>query len=326
MRRWVGGYALGTFSDGADAFAGLVTRDRVLRLEPDGLVKGHPTVRSLLENWALTRPRLASLAASAGPDSGLPLGNLRILAPVAPRQIFQAGANYRAHVAEMLVSTREPGDPRTEAEQRLAAEELMDERARTGTPFFFTGLPSAMCGPDDDVQLPAESRQVDWEAELAVVIGRRARRVPRGRAMDYVAGYTVCNDISARDLQFPAEHRLLGGDWVRAKNRPTFLPTGPFIVPSDLVADYRALEITMDLNGERRQADVAAHLLFDVEALVAEASAAATLYPGDLILTGSPAGNGGRWRRWLRPGDVMEAAIRGLGAQRNTCVAEEAVQ
>ena len=103
-----------------------------------------------------------------------------------------------------------------------------------------------MCGPDDDVLLPPESAQVDWEAELAVVIGATARRVPRERALDYVAGYTVCNDISARDLQFPAEHRPLGGDWIRAKNCPTFLPTGPFLVSADQVGDHRDLEITFD--------------------------------------------------------------------------------
>lgn len=158
--------------------------------------------------------------------------------------------------------------------------------------------------------------------ELTIVVGATARRVTRERALDYVAGYTVCNDISARDLQFPIEHQPLGGDWMRAKNRPTFLPTGPFVVPAELVGDYRDLELTLDLNGERKQQDTADHLLFDVPTLVAAASAATTLYPGDLILTGSPAGNGGRWQRWLRPGDLIEASITGLGSQHNTCVTE----
>jgi 2-keto-4-pentenoate hydratase/2-oxohepta-3-ene-1,7-dioic acid hydratase in catechol pathway len=265
---------------------------------------------------------LPELAETVRQGRGVALAELTVLAPVEPRQIIQAGANYRSHVAEIIVSGREPGDTRTDEELRRAAEKMMDDKVATGSPFFFTGLPAAICGPDDDVLLPAESEQVDWEVELTVVIGATARRVPRERAMEHVAGYTVCNDISARDLQFPPEHRPLGGDWVRAKNRPTFLPTGPFLVPAELVPDYRELELTLDLGGERRQSDVPANLLFDVEALVAAASAATTLYPGDLILTGSPAGNGGVWQRWLRPGDVLEAAISGIGAQRNTCVAE----
>ncbi|TXS38841.1 fumarylacetoacetate hydrolase family protein [Streptomyces sp. OR43] len=323
MKRWVEGHALGTFSDGQDPYAGLVVGDRVLRLDQFGLVESPVTVRALLEHWDAVQPRLTEIAATADEVNTRPLTQVRVHAPVDARQIIQAGANYRSHVAEIIVSGRADDDPRSEDELRRAAEEMMDERARTGSPFFFTGLASAVCGPDDDVVLPAEAHQVDWEVELTVVIGRTARRVPPEQAMDYVAGYTVCNDISARDLQFPAEHRALGGDWLRSKNRPTFLPCGPFIVPAGLVPDHRELELTLDLNGERKQRDFAANLLFDVPTLIAEASAATTLHPGDLILTGSPAGNGGRWKRWLRPGDVLEAAITGLGGQRNTCVAEK---
>jgi 2-keto-4-pentenoate hydratase/2-oxohepta-3-ene-1,7-dioic acid hydratase in catechol pathway len=323
LHRRVDGWALGRFKDGPDLFAALVVGDRVIRLESDGVVNGPVTSRALLDDWERVRPVLAGLAEAAGPQDGVPLGGLRVAAPVEPRQIFQAGANYRSHVAEIIVSGREPGDTRSDDELRRVAEAMMDERARTGSPFFFSGLPAAICGPDDDVLLPPESAQVDWEAELAVVIGTKARRVPRERALDYVAGYTVCNDISARDLQFPAEHRPLGGDWIRAKNRPTFLPTGPFLVPADQVGDYRDLEITFELNGERLQQDMPRNMLFDLPALIAAASAATTLLPGDLILTGSPAGNGGHWRRWLQPGDVMVTAISGLGTQRNTCVLED---
>ena len=323
LHRQVDGWALGRFQDGPDLFTALVVGDRVIRLEPGSVVNGPATSRALLDDWGRVRPILAGLADAAGPEDGVPLGSLRTAAPVEPRQIFQAGANYRSHVAEIIVSGREPGDTRSDDELRRVAEALMDERAHTGSPFFFSGLPAAICGPDDDVLLPPEAAQVDWEAELAVVIGTKARRVPRERALDYVAGYTVCNDISARDLQFPAEHRPLGGDWIRAKNRPTFLPTGPFLVPADQVGDHRDLEITFELNGERLQQDTPRNMLFDLRTLIAAASAATTLLPGDLILTGSPAGNGGHWGRWLQPGDVMVTAISGLGAQRNTCVLED---
>jgi 2,4-diketo-3-deoxy-L-fuconate hydrolase len=322
MARYADGHALGIFDDGAGEFTGLVVGERVVRLVDDGLIKGPPTYVNLLAEWAAVSGRLAGLAAQTSSADGIALADLRVLAPVQPRQIFQAGANYRSHVAQIILSSRAPGDLRTDEELRKAADEEMDEKARHGSPFIFVGLPTAICGPDDDVLLPAQAAQVDWEAELAVVIGAAARKVPRERAMEYVAGYTVCNDISARDLQFPAEHRALGGDWLRAKNRPTFLPTGPFLVPAGQIADHRMLRITFDLNGERMQDDVPGNMLFDLPSLIASASAAVTLLPGDLLLTGSPAGNGGHWKRWLQPGDVLEAGIEGLGAQRNRCVAE----
>ncbi len=323
MMRTVDGHALGRFDDGAGPFPGLVVGDRVHRLRDGDLVDGPATYLALLEAWATISPRLAELARTVAPAAGAAVADLRVLAPVEPRQVFQAGANYRSHVAEMIVSGKAPEDPRSDDELRRAAEEEMDQKVRSGSPFIFVGLPSALCGPDDDVLLPPEAARVDWEAELAVVIGARTHRVSREQAMDSVAGYTVCNDVSARDLQFPAEHRVLGGDWLRAKHRPTFLPTGPFFVPADQVADHRQLRITFDLNGERMQDDVPANLLFDVPGLIASASAAAVLLPGDLLLTGSPAGNGGHWKRWLQPGDVMSAAIEGLGVQHNRCVAED---
>ncbi|WP_369253103.1 fumarylacetoacetate hydrolase family protein [Geodermatophilus amargosae] len=323
MNRRVDGHALGRFDDGTGPFTGLVLGDRVLRLVDDGLVKGPATYLELLDDWAEVAPRLGALAAEASPTDGTPVTDLRTLAPVEPRQVFQAGANYRSHVAQIIVSGAGPDDPRSEDELRRHADEVMDETARSGSPFVFVSLPSAICGPDDDVVLPRDAVQVDWEAELGVVIGRRAHKVPPERAMEHVAGYTVCNDVSARDLQFPPQHKALGGDWLRAKSRPTFLPTGPFLVPADQIRDHRQLRITFDLGGERKQDDVPANMLFDVPALIASVSAAAVLLPGDLLLTGSPAGNGGHWKRWLQPGDVMETAIEGLGVQRNRCVAEE---
>ena len=315
-------FALGVF--GAGGSTGLVRGDRVLD------VSGLGTVSALLADWDASFARLAAAAENAADEDWGPLAGLEVRCPLEPRQILQCGANYRKHVVDIVLAERRADASTTghnsdvsEAEARAWAERMMDERARTGSPFFFAGLPAAMCGPDDDVLLPPEAAQVDWEAELAVVIGATARRVPRERALDYVAGFTVCNDISARDLQFPAEHRPLGGDWIRAKNRPTFLPTGPFLVPADQVGDHRDLEITFELNGERLQQDMPRNMLFDLPTLIAAASAATTLLPGDLILTGSPAGNGGHWGRWLQPGDVMVTAISGLGTQRNTCVLED---
>ncbi|WP_170112361.1 fumarylacetoacetate hydrolase family protein [Nocardia fluminea] len=314
----VEGYGLGTFTDGTKVFAGVVAGDQVVEIVPEQLGPGIVTTADIFGAWDTVRGALPDIAATAA-TAGTPVSALRILPPVQPRHIFQAGANYRSHVAEIIVSGKAGDDTRTDEELEAAASAMMDERARTGSPFFFSGLPSAMCGADDDVVLVPESAQTDWEAELVVVIGAVADHVTRENALDFVAGYTVANDVSARDLQFPAEHRPLGGDWLRAKNRPTFLPVGPFVMPADVLGDYRDLEIQFRLNGDLMQHDRAANMLFDVPTLIAQASAITPLHPGDLILTGSPAGNGGKWQRWLAPGDVMEASISGIGTLRNTC-------
>ncbi|WP_280350494.1 fumarylacetoacetate hydrolase family protein [Nocardia abscessus] len=322
MNRKVEGYGLGTFADGEKVFAGLISGDRVIEIAPEQLGAGIVDTADLFTAWPAVREALPEIAATAA-TAGRPVSQLRILPPVQPRHIFQAGANYRSHVAEIIVSGKADDDQRTTAELEAAAEAMMDERAAKGSAFLFAGLASAMCGADDDIRLVPESSRTDWEAELVVVIGAVADNVTRDHALDHVAGYTVANDISARDLQFPAEHRPLGGDWLRAKNRPTFLPVGPFIVPADQLGDYRDLEIELRLNGERMQHDRAANMLFDVPALVAQASAITPLQPGDLILTGSPAGNGGKWQRWLAPGDVLETSISGIGTLRNACRAPE---
>ncbi|MFB4314022.1 fumarylacetoacetate hydrolase family protein [Actinomadura sp. 21ATH] len=313
-------FALGTFAHPSTggAFAGLVVGGRVLPLPDGGPLEGPVTVRRLLERWEETLPRLAALAETAGDSGRLDPADLRVLPPVTPHHIIQAGANYRAHLLEMATAQARAAGGDDATAQAAAQEQL--KAFSEGRPFLFIGLPSAMCGPHDDILLPEGTSRPDWEAELAVVIGRPARHVTPEQAMDHVAGYTVCNDISARDWQFPPEHRALGGDWLRAKNQPTFLPTGPFIVPALFVPDPSRLRLTLKLNGRTMQDDTAADMIFDVARLVAEASASVRLLPGDLVLTGSPKGNGGHWNRFLRAGDVLEAAIEGIGAQRNRCV------
>jgi len=154
------------------------------------------------------------------------------------------------------------------------------------------------------------------------VIGRTARRVSAHDATRYIAGYTICNDITTRDLVYRPDLERIGTDWVRAKNRPTFLPTGPYLVPAAFIPDPDDLTITLRHNGVVRQDERAKDMIFDIPRLVSYASTLVTLNPGDLLLTGSPAGNGAHWGVFLAPGDVMEAEITGLGSQRNTCVLE----
>jgi 2-keto-4-pentenoate hydratase/2-oxohepta-3-ene-1,7-dioic acid hydratase in catechol pathway len=299
-----GPFAVGMFADDQREFAGLVAGGRVREIGT--------STSPLLSDWEAAMERLGELAAEAHAE-WRPLDGLRVLPPVRPAAILQSGANYRQHVIDLVVS--EGGD-------RAAAEVMMDTRAQNGEPYLFTGLPSALCGPADDVVLPTEGREHDWELEIAVVIGQPARRVSREDAMSYIAGYTICNDITTRDRLYRPDLAKIGTDWVRAKNSPTFLPAGPYLVPAAFIEDPHELLITLRHNGVVRQNELAKDMIFDIPRLVSYASTLVSLSPGDLLLTGSPAGNGAHWGVYLSAGDVMEAEITGLGTQRNTCVSE----
>jgi 2-keto-4-pentenoate hydratase/2-oxohepta-3-ene-1,7-dioic acid hydratase in catechol pathway len=302
-----GPFAVGMFADERQEFAGLVAGGQVREI-------GTSTA-SLLRDWDAAMKGLGELAAERRGGAWRPLDELRVLPPVRPAQILQSGANYRQHVIDLVVS--EGGD-------RADAEKMMDVRAEDGEPYLFSGLPSAICGPADDVVLPAQGHQHDWELEIAVVIGKPARRVSQADALRYVAGYTICNDITTRDLVYRPDLAKIGTDWVRSKNAPTFLPTGPYLVPAAFAGDPQQMLITLRHNGIVRQNELAKDMIFGIPQLVAYASALVTLSPGDLLLTGSPAGNGAHWGVFLAPGDVMEAEITGLGLQQNTCVPESA--
>lgn len=319
-------FALGRFAGGGRRFAGLVVADRVLDLTTVTSAPGlaGADVPALLADWDAVLPVLAALAADASAGTWLPLAGLSVRAPLVPRQILQAGANYRTHVIDLAVKHADPGARRTEEEVRAEAAAMMDRRAAEGVPYLFIGLPSAITGPYDDVLLPARGQQHDWELELAAVIGAGAFRVGREQALRHVAGYTIVNDLTTRDLVFRRDMPEIGTDWFRAKNSPGFLPTGPYLVPAPLVGDPADLRLTLRLNGEVMQDESTKDMIFDVAALVSAASQTARLLPGDLVLTGSPAGNGLHHGRLLRPGDVMDATITGLGAQRTRCVAAAA--
>jgi 2-keto-4-pentenoate hydratase/2-oxohepta-3-ene-1,7-dioic acid hydratase in catechol pathway len=188
----------------------------------------------------------------------------------------------------------------------------------------FAGLPSALTGPYDEIVLPGRGTNHDWELELAAVIGRPARHLTRENALDHVAGYTICNDITTRSLVYRRDLKAIGTDWFAAKNAPTFLPTGPFLVPAAFVGDPAALTITLTHNGIIRQHESTGDMLFGLPAILEYITSVTELNPGDLVLTGSPAGNGAHWGVFLAPGDVLEGEITGLGRQRNRCAASEA--
>ena len=325
-------YALGVFRRPAPAsggeFTGLVVGDRVRDISALG------TINDLLADWDGTRRRLAELAgldAHADGNAGdwTPLSALDVRCPVSPRQILQCGANYRSHVVDIVIAERRADLSTTghnsavpEADVRKWAEDMMDERARTGAPYVFTGLPSALTGPYDEVVLPDRGTKHDWELELAAVIGKPARHLNRENALEHVAGYTICNDITTRSLVYRTDLKAIGTDWLAAKNAPTFLPTGPFLVPAAFAGDPADLRITLKHNGITRQDETTADMLFDLPAILVYITAITELRPGDLVLTGSPAGNGMHWGVFLSEGDLIESEITGLGTQRNRCVRE----
>jgi 2-keto-4-pentenoate hydratase/2-oxohepta-3-ene-1,7-dioic acid hydratase in catechol pathway len=310
-------FALGTFATGDGVpFPGLVVGDRVLDLRPHFGVE--TTTRGLVDDWERSVESLSQLA-GAGDTEVHELASLRPRPPVMPRQILCAGANYYQHVRQIVQSTlRLEGDERSGAELREEAERQLQRRAST-EPYVFAGLPSALAGAHDDVVLWGPGTCHDWELELAVVIGRAGRNIAEPDAMGHVAGYTISNDISTRDVMNRPNFPMT--DFLMSKCRPTFFPTGPYMVPREFVPDPRALRITLSVNGEVMQDESVDDIIYGVERLVSYASSVVGLSPGDLILTGSPAGNAGHHgNRWLVPGDVMEGRITGLGVQRNRCV------
>ncbi|MCF8479643.1 MAG: fumarylacetoacetate hydrolase family protein [Rhodospirillum sp.] len=184
-------------------------------------------------------------------------------------------------------------------------------------PIVFLKAPSAICGPNDDTLQPIDSTKLDWEVELGVVIGRTARQVPEDRATDFIAGYCVLNDVSERAFQMET------AQWAKGKGCDTFGPIGPWLVTPDEIPDPGALDLWLDVNGVRMQTGNTSKMIFPVAALIADLSRCMTLLPGDVIATGTPPGVGMGMKPepvWLKPGDVIELGIDGLGQQRQTVV------
>jgi 2,4-didehydro-3-deoxy-L-rhamnonate hydrolase len=315
-------YALGTFSTGERVFAGLVLDDAIFDVER----RLDATVRELLEDWHLNAPRLQALADDLrAAEREYEFAALRPLPPVwPPGQVFQAGANYVEHLVELHSAGPDRMHRELTDEERQHALDSIEQRARDGAPYVFLGLPHAVVGAEDNIVLPYGLASVDWELELAAVIGKRARYVSREDADDVIAGYVICNDITARDLIYRPDVATVGTDWLAGKNWPTFLPTGPLLVPSSHVDDPMDVRITLKLNGETMQDCSTSDMMFDIGQLIEHVSSIAELRPGDMLLTGSPAGNGVFHGRFLADGDVVESEITGLGRQLNRCVAETA--
>jgi 2,4-diketo-3-deoxy-L-fuconate hydrolase len=325
-------FSLGTFSQAEGRrFAGICFGERVLDL---GSVHAQAvrcgarwsagaSVLDLLQDWGANLAVLRALADQlpAPHLSAVSMSSLRVHPPVdLPRQVLCTGANYRKHVVDLTMDMGVGPDGLEGDALRAWAEHMMDERAANGEPYVFPKLPSAITGAFDPVVLPATTHKPDWELELAVIIGRPARNVSREAALDYVAGYSIVNDVSARDLIARTDYKMLGTDWLRSKSPPTFMPFGPTLVPACFVPDPQNLRMALKVNGQVMQAESTADMLFGVARQIEYISSHVQLWPGDVIATGSPAGNGTHYGRFLRDGDVMDSEIEGLGRQRNACM------
>ena len=268
--------------------------------EKPGVIDAAGTIRdvsSIVSDYSpetLTPDLIAKL--SQADFSALPAApeDVRIGAPVSRIGHFIAiGLNYADHAAET-------GAP-------IPAE-----------PIVFSKAPSSLSGPNDDVLLPRGSEKLDWEVELAFVIGKRCDYVEEKDALDHVLGYALCNDVSERAYQ--AER---GGQWIKGKSAPTFGPLGPWIATADEIADPQSLSMFLDVNGERVQNGSTKTMIFSVAHIISYLSQFMVLEPGDVITTGTPPGVGLGMKppRFLKAGDTMHLGIEGLGEQRQTVVA-----
>ena len=306
-------YALARYSDAGGPAPALVLDDALYDLE-QAYAAVHPD--SAAPPWA----RDADLAARACPSLALdslaetalakvaagelsPVadGRSRLLAPLNPPRIFGTASNYIEHAAEMNTL--------------LAAKE-------DSSPYIFLKASTSVIGTGATVMIPPETQKPDWEVELGVVIGTGGRRIRAQDALAHIAGYTIVNDVSARDMNrrsdYPFKH-----DWFRGKSWDTFCPMGPWFVPRTCIADLHQLPLHLSLNGETQQDGNTSELIWNVFEQIEYLSSILTLQPGDLIMTGTPAGVGMGRGLFLKPGDTMEARIEGIGTLRNSVAAEQ---
>lgn len=291
-------WALATVGDPSQPVACLEVGGDLYRLDKTLARAGGPavaTVLDLFEDWAVSEA-LLERAAGLVDRSDLVEADRRLAPILYPGKVLCAGANYYRHLAEMGVQ-----DLRKEA-QRLF--------------FFFKPPRNAVVGEGPTVAMPLDTKAFDWEVELAVVIGKTARAVSVEDALSHVAAYTVAVDFCARDLNVAPEtfYKL---DWVAGKAQDTCCPLGPRLIPASAVTDPQALALRLSVNGEVKQDDTAGDMIFPIAEQISILSRIMTLDPGDVLLTGTPAGVGAAKQTFLSVGDTVDAEIEGIGRLSN---------
>ena len=265
-------------------------------------------LESTANDWTidriLTEGRLPSFQHEAEKavkkGGGIPVEAGKLHSPILnPEKILLMAVNYRSHSKEFSAKDSPPSEP-----------------------YLFTKFRNALIGPEDPVLIPKISQQVDWEAELAVIIGREGKNIPKKDVLSYVAGYAVSNDISFRDLQFstrlPDGTTKLGLNWVKGKGLDASFPLGPWLVTADEIADPQNLRISLSVNGKPRQQSTTGDMIFPIDSIIEYLSQDMTLKPGDIISTGTPEGVGAfTGGPYLKNGDILEATIEKIGTLRN---------
>jgi 2-keto-4-pentenoate hydratase/2-oxohepta-3-ene-1,7-dioic acid hydratase in catechol pathway len=308
-------YKLLSFRAGQGSRAGVLIGDTVYDAAKVTGVAAHASVLGVLEDWSRARRLLAQgskrIASGKTRGKGVPVARTRLLAPVLyPGAVYCAGANYTDHMAEMARAQGQTPGP------------TMKELGEKPWHFVKTSR-SSIVGPGAKVKLPVYSQMVDWEVELAAVIGKVARDVPVERALEYVAGYTIANDLSARDVMRRDKNPAASPfhyDWLSQKCFDGSCPLGPWIVPSDELRDPQNLGLKLWVNDKLMQDSSTSRMIFDTAEQIGMLSSRVTLQPGDLILTGTPAGVGMPRRVFLKPGDSVKLWIEGIGELSHTMV------
>jgi 2-keto-4-pentenoate hydratase/2-oxohepta-3-ene-1,7-dioic acid hydratase in catechol pathway len=273
---------------GAAPEPGVLQKETIYPLTPFG----YANVESFIAAGAAALQSAQALISNSGIGT-VPLSSVQLLSPLLrPPRIFCVGLNYLDHATESKMVVQ-------------------------AVPTIFMKLASAITGPDSNIVLPANSTQPDYEAELAVVIGQSARNVTRENWRECVFGYTILNDVSARDVQ------LATSQWTLGKSFPTFCPIGPWVVTADELTDPHSLDIKLTIGGETLQQANTRDLIFDIPAVLGYISAIVPLEPGDIVSTGTPQGVGlGRTpQRWMRPGEEVAIEVSGIGRLVNRTVA-----
>jgi 2-keto-4-pentenoate hydratase/2-oxohepta-3-ene-1,7-dioic acid hydratase in catechol pathway len=300
-------FKLATYRSDKGPRAGLVIGDKLVDVADATGNAADADVLALLGQWDANLKRLDA-AAEKGLPSAKPLSSATLLAPIPrPIAIYCAGANYRDHANEMA---RAQGKP-----------EPVDPHTLGLRSWHFIKIGHCVTGPGAAVKLPAKSKKIDWEVELAVVIGKTCRDATLANALDFVMGYTIGNDLSARDLGTRAglpDNSNFRADWVSHKCFDGSCPMGPWITLSRDIANPHDMKLGLDVNGVVKQNSNTSELIFNISEQIRDISARITLYPGDVILTGTPAGVGAGKGEFLKSGDKVRTWVAGIGEIVNT--------
>ena len=294
-----------TYSRNQSISCGILTDEGIIDILSAWTLPNLPrSVKEILQRGQACLEKLAELAARA--DNFIPLDSIRLLAPIPrPSKVLALAGNYSEHIQEVGLKLG-----------------LSDSPCQTTVPRPFLMPPTVVIGPDEEISWPAYSEKIDYEIELAVVIGKKAKCISPKNALEYIAGYTIANDISARNVTFAKARTKRPWDefydWLNGKWADGFLPMGPYILTCDEVAEVQNLNMELKVNGEIRQKANTSQMIFPVADVVSFLSYIMTLEAGDVIATGTPAGVAMATGKFLQPGDSIECTIEKLGTLKNT--------